>query len=266
MITRVGKIARLPHAIRDELNLRLANGEPGRTVLAWLNDLYQVKALLEDHFRSRPISAQNLSEWKQGGFVDWQRCQETRAVARGFVIEAEELEAEFDWVTLADRLASLAAVTLGQMLRAAMAGDAPDRRTAIFEILRELDRLRRGNHRMQRVQFQTRRWNIEREDKLEAIKKAEDAAWREEGRKQAAAVYEQADFREYCYSEGIRKGTMSARERELEEEHFAAHPQLHPNWRRTAAIAEARRDHPGAEPCARARSPKLQPANLPRRI
>ena len=35
--TRIGKIARLPNKIREELNRRLQGGERGETLLKWLN-------------------------------------------------------------------------------------------------------------------------------------------------------------------------------------------------------------------------------------
>src|SRR5690348_12700177 len=69
--TRNGKIAHLPHTIREQLNLRLQNKDQARTILPWLNSLPEVKKILADHFDSRPITKQNLSEWKHGGYRDW---------------------------------------------------------------------------------------------------------------------------------------------------------------------------------------------------
>src|SRR6266581_8689373 len=69
--TRIGKIARLPHSIREQLNLRLHDHQPHKTILPWLNSLPEVKAILAADFDNRPITKQNLSEWKQGGFRDW---------------------------------------------------------------------------------------------------------------------------------------------------------------------------------------------------
>src|SRR5215475_4964078 len=69
--TRIGKIARIPHSIREQLNLRLHDHQPHKTILPWLNSLPEVKAVLAADFDNRPITKQNLSEWKQGGFRDW---------------------------------------------------------------------------------------------------------------------------------------------------------------------------------------------------
>ena len=41
--TRTGKIARLPKAVREELNRRLQDGEPGTQLVEWLNSLPQVQ-------------------------------------------------------------------------------------------------------------------------------------------------------------------------------------------------------------------------------
>lgn len=69
-LTRTGKIARLPHEIREQLNLRIQNGEPGKSILKWLNALPEVLAILQEHFKGRPIAPSNLTEWKAGGYPE----------------------------------------------------------------------------------------------------------------------------------------------------------------------------------------------------
>ena len=76
MNTRTGKIARLPKEIREQLNRRLENGHTARTILPWLNALPETKQILTEQFESKPIRAQNLSEWKKGGYQDWLQQQE----------------------------------------------------------------------------------------------------------------------------------------------------------------------------------------------
>jgi hypothetical protein len=71
-MTRKGKIARLPFAIREELNQRLLDGEPGNQLVVWLNALPRVQAILKDKFQGNPISEANLSQWKNGGFPAWE--------------------------------------------------------------------------------------------------------------------------------------------------------------------------------------------------
>ena len=71
-----GKIARLPHKIREQINRRLQDGEPGRLLLAWLNALPQTLRLLTDQFGGRPVNQANLSAWRNGGFRLWLTHQE----------------------------------------------------------------------------------------------------------------------------------------------------------------------------------------------
>ena len=74
-MTRNGKIARLPETIRDELNQRLLDGEEGKQLVAWLNSLPKVQAVMLKQFEGSPITEQNLSKWKLGGFVAWEAGQ-----------------------------------------------------------------------------------------------------------------------------------------------------------------------------------------------
>ena len=48
MTTRNGKIARLPRAVRHELNCRLSEGGPGASLVGWLNERDDVKTVLAD--------------------------------------------------------------------------------------------------------------------------------------------------------------------------------------------------------------------------
>jgi hypothetical protein len=75
---RVGKIARLPHAVREELNERLREGAPLGEILSWLNALPAVRAVLRQRFAGAPISEQNLSRWRCGGYGGWLENQRER--------------------------------------------------------------------------------------------------------------------------------------------------------------------------------------------
>ncbi len=55
-----GKIGSLPKAVQDQVNRRLENGEKGRPLVAWLNSLAQVQAVLAAEFADKPIRQQNL--------------------------------------------------------------------------------------------------------------------------------------------------------------------------------------------------------------
>ena len=137
---RTGKIARLPHQLRDQLNQRLHNGEPGVDLIKWLNSLPEVQAVLAEHFAGVPISPQNLSEWNNGGFLDWLTTQELLEDAREFAANTAELPGFTDG-HLADCLAHAItaryAVLLGKMpLEGALNPDL----LARFNLLHRLDR------------------------------------------------------------------------------------------------------------------------------
>lgn len=69
--TRVGKIARLPASIRDEVCRRLHDGQSASQIIPWLHGMPEVLRVLDTHFGEEPISPQNLSEWRGGGYQDW---------------------------------------------------------------------------------------------------------------------------------------------------------------------------------------------------
>jgi len=68
---RRGKIAKLPAEIRMEINRRIFDGQPGRQVLAWLNQHAKVRPILAEQFAGADVNDQNLTEWRQGGYMDW---------------------------------------------------------------------------------------------------------------------------------------------------------------------------------------------------
>jgi hypothetical protein len=75
-MARTGKIARLPLAIREELNERLRDNHSGGEILTWVNALPITQEILQKQFASEPISDANLSVWRQGGFAEWLEDQE----------------------------------------------------------------------------------------------------------------------------------------------------------------------------------------------
>ena len=68
---RNGKIAHLPETIQEQLNGRLYDNQPARVLIEWLNGLPEVQAVMTQYFGGRPLSEQNISEWRQGGYKEW---------------------------------------------------------------------------------------------------------------------------------------------------------------------------------------------------
>src|SRR5262245_9564361 len=73
---RRGKIGRLPRTVRNEVCRRLDDGHTAAQILPWLNELESTKRVLAELFEGKPVTAQNLSEWRAGGFAEWLNNQE----------------------------------------------------------------------------------------------------------------------------------------------------------------------------------------------
>lgn len=67
----ISKIARLPHEVRMELNQRILNGELAPQILPWLNGLPELQRICAEHFDGVPVSAKNLSDYRQGPYRKW---------------------------------------------------------------------------------------------------------------------------------------------------------------------------------------------------
>lgn len=147
-MTRTGKIARLPLAVREELNRRLQDNEPGSRLVEWLNGLPETRQVLAAGFDGRPVTEQNLSEWKQGGHRDWLARQETLACARDLAGEAAELAGAAGG-SLADHLATVLTGRYAALV-AGWNGEMDEefrRRTRALRLLcQDIGELRRGDH------------------------------------------------------------------------------------------------------------------------
>ena len=168
---RNGKIARQPCNIREELNRRLQDGELGTRLVDWLNARPEVQKILKDQFEGRPISEQNLFEWKQGGYQDWLRHQEARCFVQRVRDEATELKddsADVDYQE-ADITEHLAVVLGAELARAAFdllkETDKPlEHWRRLRESLHEHYQLGRHNHRARRLKWDQRRWQREEDE------------------------------------------------------------------------------------------------------
>jgi hypothetical protein len=158
-MTRTGKIARLPRETREQLNRRLHDGEPGTQLVVWLNSLPEAQAVLAREFRGRPVSEQNLSEWKQGGYRDWLARQDTLAQVRELVADAGELAGATDGA-LVEHLATVLAARYAAAL-ADWSGEptAESRRQlrALRSLCQDIVELRRGDHSAARLKIEQER-------------------------------------------------------------------------------------------------------------
>jgi hypothetical protein len=142
-MTRKGKIARLPRAIRDELNRRLDDGEQGIRLVEWLNGLPEVKKVLESDFEGRAITDGNLADWKNGGFLDWQAQQETRALIEDWKSGVEELASSAELAELFTTVLMTHYAAAVQRSNADVDEEPRERVKRLGKSLRDITRLRR---------------------------------------------------------------------------------------------------------------------------
>jgi hypothetical protein len=175
-MTHIGKIARLPRKIREELNVRLDNGEVGRALVAWLNGLPAAQAVLAAKFGGRPINAQNLSDWKKGGYEDWRRHQEDCAHACMLTENSGDLEKEAGEIRLEERLVAPMAMSLARLLR--KAEESPggfDMQKRVLAVARQLSQLRRESHQAERVRLERERLEMKQAEVREKQRQAAEA-------------------------------------------------------------------------------------------
>jgi hypothetical protein len=168
--TRNGKIARLPKAVREELNRRLCDGEPGNQLVAWLNALPEVQRIVATEFGGRAVREQNLSEWKQGGYADWLRQQEALELVCSLSADGEELQtAAVEPLTekLVLWLAARYAVATRKM--AGKDGNTEMDWKRLRELCNDVVALRRGDHSAARLKIEQERLERDREKTEEEL-------------------------------------------------------------------------------------------------
>lgn len=168
-MTRTGKIARLPRQIREQLNRRLQDGELGARLVEWLNSLPDTQRVLTAEFGGRPISEQNLSEWKQRGYRDWERHQESRALVRELTHQSDELADESAGLEISHRLAALLSVELVQVTTTLLerSTDPQERWRQLRELLRELAQLRQEDRKAGWLALERARREVQEDERLE---------------------------------------------------------------------------------------------------
>jgi hypothetical protein len=124
-MARQGKIARLPRAVREAINHRLADGQSAAEILAWANGLEKVRAVLDRHFDGVDISEQNLSQWRAGGYAEWLATQEREESIRSLAEFSHRL-AKASGGDLTAGAAAIAAGKIYSVLEAVADGTAEE--------------------------------------------------------------------------------------------------------------------------------------------
>jgi len=196
--TRNGKIARLPQAIREQLNRRLDDGEQARRLVGWINSMPEAQAVFKSDFGGRAVNEQNLSGWKQGGFRDWQKQQERRATVRQLTDDSKELDADAGGVEASHHLSAVLVAELAESARDSLAAitDPAERCARLQEILQTLARVRRQDNQAGRLAIERERRARERaKEQKHDDWRGESAPWiRQFKRSFMGNLYAKPDF------------------------------------------------------------------------
>jgi hypothetical protein len=155
-MTRNGKIARLSLALREELNERLDEGRPGKELVEWLNSLPEVQNDIRYHFRGQPISEQNLSQWRNGGYRDWQEKEERWHMLHQLREEADQMGYAVNPEETQRHLSVMLTLELGRALR-----DLLENTADVKERVKGLDRLVGRFAQLRREESHARRVDME---------------------------------------------------------------------------------------------------------
>jgi hypothetical protein len=168
-LTRNGKIARLPLAVRQELNRRLDQGEQGKKLVAWLNGLPAVQAIAATEFGGKAIREQNLSEWKQRGYRDWLAKQEALEIAERLSEDATEWNAQ-GRAGLTDTLAFWLVARYALATRRVAETGGREGWRLLREMCADIVELRKGDHTAERLQIERERLELEKAKSEEQIR------------------------------------------------------------------------------------------------
>ena len=164
-----GKIARLPVAIRQQLNCRLLNGEEGRQLAAWLNGLPEVQAMLAAHFDGQPIGEMSVSRWKHGGFQAW--CEQQMALASvATVFEHSNDLQQAARNGLTDRMNMVLTARLARELQKLDSiSDGTEKTKVCRELIGTLSLLKRGEAQDERLRLEREKLAFRRQAREEEV-------------------------------------------------------------------------------------------------
>ena len=152
---------RLPSPIRDQLNQRLQDNEPAKTILEWLNNLPEVKTLLAAEFDGRPVNEVNLSDWRKGAYREWLARQE----AAGLLQTLHDASSDKDLTEgFNQKLAQWTSIHLGATAQALIAQEEDSERkwSRLRQLCIDITRLRRSDFIAGRLDIDRQRLELER--------------------------------------------------------------------------------------------------------
>jgi hypothetical protein len=96
-------------------------------------------------------------------YREWERHEESRALVRSLAGRSDDLANETEEIEISDRLSSILAAELASVAEALLeqAKDPRERWNRLREILQELVRLRKEDHKTARLVMDRERWDME---------------------------------------------------------------------------------------------------------
>ena len=167
-ITQKGKIGRLPRAVREQLNMRLQDGQSGPAIVPWLNELPEVKEMLAREFEGNAITEQNLSDWRNSGYTQWVRLQNAAGELELWEEMTTDLDQTMDKEKMWSGICLLMTVQLGALYQKSLGEELPtaERWGYLKESVKMLTDLRKTE-----VFFDKRRREKQQETKTPPLKK-----------------------------------------------------------------------------------------------
>jgi hypothetical protein len=156
-MARQGKIARLPHNLREQVNRRLLDGLTYAEILTWLNQEPAAIEIWNTAFEGSPANPQNMSEWRQGGYIEWlNRRQKTENLK---TLAAFSVDLAKAGGNVADGAAAIAAGHLLETLE----NIASDEDADLSALTQAVATLRRGD--LDRSKLQLERQKLKNKEK-----------------------------------------------------------------------------------------------------
>jgi len=189
-----GKIGSLPAHLREEVNRRLHDGQNGREICDWLNAHPRVLEILDERWNEQPVSPQNLSEWRNGGFQIWLKSRERGEHLRTLAEWAADFTERVSPAALAKGAQAIAAGQLLEVLESADEAQTLALTDVLDQVTKSVDRthkneiardkldLQKEQHALQAKQHELNREKFERQTVEQFLK------W--QGTKEARAIVE----------------------------------------------------------------------------
>ena len=167
---RNGKIAHLPRDLRDRVCQCIYENASLTQLAKELNEIPQVQSMLAARFEAVPISQQNLSEWKAGGYRDWLLKRQLLDHQAETVADAQELAQTAEG--LADHLFGMLTLDYAQIMMNRQKDDEATfekKRAALSILSQDIVRLRRCSIQARRIDLQESRFESDQEKTREQV-------------------------------------------------------------------------------------------------